>query len=68
MDFSRGMKCKAYFGLELNCWSRFDSKGNIIWWSAIQSLDQTRMRVEESWQARVCMSVFSTLIARSNEQ
>ena len=26
------------------------------------------MRVDESWQARVCMSVSSTLIARSNEQ
>ena len=26
------------------------------------------MRVDESWQARVCMSVSSTLIALSNEQ
>ena len=26
------------------------------------------MRVDESWQARVCMSVSSTLIGRSNEQ
>ena len=32
------------------------------------SIDQTRMRVDESWQARVCMSVSSTLIVRSNEQ
>ena len=38
--------------------------------SRFLSLDETRMRADESWQARVCMqSVSSTLIAqRSNEQ
>ncbi len=28
---------------------------------------QTRMRIDESWEAKVCMTVLSTLLRRSNE-
>ena len=28
---------------------------------------QTRMRVNESWEARVCMRVFSTIMSWSNK-
>ena len=43
-------------------------KREFVWeFSQLSCPGQTRMRVEESWEARVCMRVFSTIMSWSNE-
>ena len=57
-------------------WSNGDERGwelmrvkkrEFVWeFSKLSCRDQTRMRVDESWEARVCMRVFSTVMSWSN--
>ena len=43
-------------------------KREFVWeFSQVSCPGQTRMRVDESWEARVCMRVFSTVMSWSNE-
>ena len=43
-------------------------KREFVWeFSQLSCPGQTRMRVDESWQARICMRVFSTVMFWSNE-
>ena len=43
-------------------------KREFVWeFSQLSCPGQTRMRVDESWEARVCMRVFSTIMSWSNE-
>ena len=43
-------------------------KREFVWeFSQLSCLGQNRMRVDESWEARVCMRVFSTIMSWSNE-
>ena len=48
-------------------WMRVEKREFAREFSQLWCAGQTRMRVDESWEARVCTRVLSTLMRRSNE-
>ena len=43
------------------------TRTRVTWELTSESLYESCMRVDESWQARVCLTVFSTFVSRLNE-